>query len=332
MASPLLSQAPELLTRPQATILACCKKCFPPISLPVIFFALIIGLGTTLLHHPASNRSTPISWSDALFTSTSAVCVTGLTVVDTGSYFTRFGKNMILGLIQIGRLGIMTFSSLAFYLWRRRVSITDQIAVGQSLIAGQSMSLIRFLKGMLIWTLSIELVGAAFIDLVAPKGVTPYAAIFHAISAFCNAGFSLYSDNLMGWQDAWLVNLVIMALIVAGGIGFSVLIELGIFIPAKIAHKKGRRRPSLSWQSSIVLRTTYWLIAKLRTWTSPTASVSRSSPPNTQATSSTPSSPRPTSLCARATPWSSSAPSTVWRGSTPNVTIACLATKRAWPD
>lgn len=263
MASPLISQAPELLTRPHATILAYCKKCFPPISLPVIFFALAIGLGTGLLHHQASTTSASISWSDALFTATSAVCVTGLAVVDTGSYFTRFGQNVILGLIQIGGLGIMTFSSLAFYLWRRRVSITDQIAVGQALTVGQGMNLGRFLKGMLIWTLAIEFLGAALIYLVSPDGVTAYAAIFHAISAFCNAGFSLYANNLMGWQDAWLVNLVVMVLIVAGGIGFSVLIELGVFIPAKIAHqhKKNGRRPSrLSWQSGIVLRTTFWLI------------------------------------------------------------------------
>lgn len=261
MSSPFLSQMPEAFVKHHVTILAYCKKCFPPISLPVIFFALVIGLGSALLHHPASCTATQISWSDALFTATSAVCVTGLTVVDTGSYFTRFGQNVILSLIQLGGLGIMTFTSLAFYLWRRRVSITDQIAVGQSLIAGQSMSLVRFLKGMLIWTLSIEFIGATCIYLVAPGDITAYAAIFHAISAFCNAGFSLYPANLMPWQDAWLVNLAIMALIVTGGIGFSVLIELGVFIPAKIDLMKNRRHAlRLTWQTGIVLRTTFLLI------------------------------------------------------------------------
>ncbi|MDD5759980.1 MAG: potassium transporter TrkG [Desulfobulbaceae bacterium] len=260
MTSPLLSQASETFARPRTTLLAYCKKCFPPISLPVIFFALVIGLGAILLHHPISHTTNNISWTDALFTSTSAVCVTGLTVVDTGTYFSRFGQNVILGLIQIGGLGIMTFSSVAFYLWRRRVSITDQIAVGQSLMSNLGMSLSHFLKRMLLWTLAIELLGAIALYLTVPKGISSYAAVFHAISAFCNAGFSLYADNLMGWQGAWLANLSIMGLIIAGGIGFSVLIELGTLFPAIATPLKKKRRPQLSWQSSIVLRTTVWLI------------------------------------------------------------------------
>lgn len=260
MASPLLSQLTTPEVKPYTRLLAACKKCFPPISLPVLFFALVIGLGTTLLHHPISIAATPISWSDALFTATSAVCVTGLTVVDTGTFFTRFGQSVILTLIQIGGLGIMTFTSVAFFLWRRRVSITDQIAVGQSLMSNQGMNLMQFLKGMLIWTFGIELLGALLIYLTAPAAITPYGAFFHAISAFCNAGFSLFADNLISWQSAWLVNLTIMALIVAGGLGFSVLIELGHLLPASFAPHKKTRPLRLTWQSRIVLRTTVWLI------------------------------------------------------------------------
>ncbi|MDP2104685.1 MAG: potassium transporter TrkG, partial [Desulfobulbaceae bacterium] len=217
MASPLLSHLSTQNINPYARALATCKKCFPPISLPVLFFALVIGIGSALLHHPISIAATHLSWTDALFTATSAVCVTGLTVVDTGTYFTRFGQTVILTLIQIGGLGIMTFTSVAFFLWRRRVSITDQIAVGQSLMSNQGMGLMLFLRGMLIWTFGIELVGALMIYLTAPGGITPYAAIFHAISAFCNAGFSLFTDNLISWQKSWLVNLAIMFLIIAGG-------------------------------------------------------------------------------------------------------------------
>jgi len=250
-----------MFARPQTTILAYLKRCFPPISLPVLFFAMSIALGAALLHHPASIATKRISWTDALFTSTSAVCVTGLAVVDTGTRFSAFGQNVILGLIQIGGLGIMTFTSIAFYLWRRRVSITDQIAVGQSLMSNLGMNLGLFLKRMLLWTFAIELAGTVAIYCTAPAAITPYAALFHAVSAFCNAGFSLYPDNLMGWQGAWLVNLSVMGLIVAGGIGFSVLIELGALFPAAISSQHKKRRPRLSWQSGIVLRTTVWLIA-----------------------------------------------------------------------
>lgn len=260
MSSPLLTQTPLTFAKPRPTILATCKKCFPPISLPVIFFALIIGLGATLLHQPASLTNTRISWTDALFTSTSAVCVTGLIVVDTGTYFSRYGQNVILALIQIGGLGIMSFTSVAFFLWRRRVSITDQIAVGQSLMTNQRLGLIPFLQRMLLWTFAIELLGATAIYLSAPNGSSAYAALFHAISAFCNAGFSLYPDNLIGWQGAWLVNLSVMGLIIAGGIGFAVLIELGSLAPTWIAPRPKRRRPRLSWQTGIVLRATAWLI------------------------------------------------------------------------
>lgn len=260
MASPLLSHLSTPEVKPYARLLAGCKKCFPPISLPVLFFALVIGLGTALLHHPISITTTPISWTDALFTATSAVCVTGLTTVDTGTCFTRFGQSVILTLIQIGGLGIMTFTSVAFFLWRRRVSITDQIAVGQSLMSNQGTNLMQFLKAMLIWTFSIELLGALLIYLTAPAAITPFAAIFHAISAFCNAGFSLFADNLISWQKSWLVNLAIMALIIAGGLGFSVLIELGALLPAKLKAQKKARPVRLHWQTSIVIRTSAWLI------------------------------------------------------------------------
>lgn len=243
-----------------AKALAACKKCFPPISLPVLFFALVIGMGTTLLHHPISIAATRISWSDALFTATSAVCVTGLTVVDTGTYFTRFGQTVILTLIQIGGLGIMTFTSVAFFLWRRRVSITDQIAVGQSLMSNQGMNLMLFLRGMLIWTFGIELLGALLIYFTAPDAITPFGAIFHSISAFCNAGFSLFADNLISWQKSWLVNLTIMTLIIAGGLGFSVLIELGSFLPTLLSAPKKARPVRLNWQTGIVIRTSGWLI------------------------------------------------------------------------
>ena len=238
------------------------SRILPPIFLPVIFFALVILTGTILLHHPISLTAARISWTDALFTATSAVCVTGLTVVDTGSYFTNFGQTVILVLIQLGGLGIMTFTSLAFYLVRQRVSLTDKIAVGQSLLPHNRFELGDFLKAMLLGTLILEGTGSLLLYLFAPSGFTPFSAVFHAVSAFCNAGFSLNSDSLIGFRNNWPVNLIIMFLIICGGLGFSVLLEARSLISLKFqaaGHLKGHKQP-LSWYASVVLKTAAFLI------------------------------------------------------------------------
>jgi len=117
------------------------KHPISPFSLPIIFFAGVIGTGTLLLHAPFSASDHAISWIDALFTATSATCVTGLVVVDTGTFFSFAGQAVILGLIQAGGLGIMTFTGLAFYLLRHKVSLTDRIAVGKNLLHDPSFHL-----------------------------------------------------------------------------------------------------------------------------------------------------------------------------------------------
>lgn len=230
-----------------------------PFALPIIFFGLVIVLGTMLLHSRFSVEE-HISWVDALFTATSATCVTGLIVVDTGSFFTRFGQAVILCLIQVGGLGIMSITGLAFYLLRSRVSLTDRLAVGQSLLHDPNFHLGQFLARMVVWTMLIEAAGACALFILDPAGFTPFSAMFHAVSAFCNAGFSLYLDNLTAWQSNWGVNLVFILLIVLGGIGFSVLIELhSLFF---VRRGKNGKRPCrrLSWYSQIVIRTTLALI------------------------------------------------------------------------
>ena len=163
--------------------------------------------GAVLLHSPWSCQGGRVSFLDALFTATSAVCVTGLTVVDTGSTYSRTGQTIILLLIQTGGLGIMSFSSLALYLWKKKISLTDKIAVGQSLLNNASFHLGRFLVQIAAVTLLIELFGALLLFFSDPQGFPPFSALFHAVSAFCNAGFSLNSDNLMRWQGSWAVNL-----------------------------------------------------------------------------------------------------------------------------
>jgi len=236
------------------------KKRFtlPVIWLPIIFFGLVIMIGAIALHQPQCCRpGKEVSLLDALFTATSATCVTGLTVVDTGTSFNLLGQSVILILIQLGGLGIMTFSALAFYLWRHKVSMTDRIVIGQGLLHDKSFHLGHFLVQIVLWTFSIEIAGAFLLYVRSPVSFHPFSALFHAVSAFCNAGFGLFSDNLMAWRSDFVVNIVIMALIILGGIGFSVLVELGSW-----TGKHLRRQPvrPITWYCRVVMKTSLILI------------------------------------------------------------------------
>ncbi|WP_461834753.1 TrkH family potassium uptake protein [Desulfothermus sp.] len=227
-----------------------------PYAYPMIFFALVIFVGAFLLHMDFSLAKGPISWVDALFTATSATCVTGLIVVDTGTFFTRIGQIIILSLIQIGGLGIMTITSLIFYLWSRRISLTDRIAVGQGLLHDPTFSLGSFLIKVAVMTFVIEGMGSILLYLYLGGKIDYFSALFHSISAFCNAGFSLYSDSLVQFRsDVWL-NFIIMSLIILGGLGFSVLQELYNYIPLRLKGERIR----LSWHTQVVLSTTFFLI------------------------------------------------------------------------
>ncbi len=229
-----------------------------PIVLPIFFFMFVILLGSIALHGTAKDNMEALSWTDAVFTATSAACVTGLTVVDTGSYFTTFGQWVIMLLIQIGGLGIMTFTSISIYLWRRKTTITDRIAVGQVLLHDARFNLGRFLIDIVKWTFLIEAVGAILLYLMEPRAFTPMSAVFHSVSAFCNAGFSLFTDSLNDWKGEWGINMVFMVLIILGGIGFSVFIESKEFVTGLVRRSTGRKR--LSWYALIVLKTSLFLI------------------------------------------------------------------------
>lgn len=229
-----------------------------PYTLPILSFALAIAAGTVVLHHPASLAQGPASWVDALFTATSATCVTGLVVADTGTFYTRFGQDVILGLIQLGGLGVMTYTSLVLYLWRRKVSVTDRVAVGQSLLHDPSFGLGRFLVRAVAMVLAIELAGAAGLFLATGGRMSPYSAMFHAVSAFCNAGFSLYADSIVAWSGDWAVNAIIMALIVLGGLGFSVLLELCEAVAGRRRTLSGQ--PLFTWHTHMVLKTSGFLV------------------------------------------------------------------------
>lgn len=194
----------------------------------VLSFILVICAGAGLLLLP---RATPagISMTDAFFTSTSAVCVTGLIVRDTGTQFTPFGQNIILLLIQIGGLGIMTFTSFFTYFFQRNTSFNDQLVLKYLTNSDTLGDVLGALRRILILTFSIELMGAVLIySQLGPEVANPiYFSIFHSVSAFCNAGFSTLPDTLAtgAFASYYSIHWVIAALFIVGGLGFPILLD-----------------------------------------------------------------------------------------------------------
>lgn len=236
------------------------KASIHPLLFPILFFGIAIFSGALLLLADGFVTGERISIINAFFTATSATCVTGLTVVDTGTAFSRFGQGVILFLIQIGGLGVMTLASLGLYLVRQRVSLTDRLAVGQNLLHDPGFSLGRFLISIVLLTLFIETLGARLLYTSLSETISPFSSVFHAVSAFCNAGFSLNADSLVRWQGMWGVNAIFMILIIAGGIGFSVMVETLQWLWSRLPWKIKRNRLRLSWYSRVVLTTSVTLI------------------------------------------------------------------------
>lgn len=195
-------------------------------------FLCLIVLGTCLLMLPFSARSgQTTSVGDALFTATSATCVTGLVRVDTWSHWSLFGQIVILLLIQTGGLGFMTISVLFSIVMKRKIGLRERGLISESVNAIQVGGIIHLVKKILLGTVLVEGIGAALLsirfcgELGLVRGI--YYGIFHAISAFCNAGFDLMGyqgeySSLINYSGDWLVNLTVIALIVIGGIGFIV--------------------------------------------------------------------------------------------------------------
>ena len=168
------------------------RRLFSPVTWPVISFLVAIVLGALALALPFSHADgAHLDWLDALFLSTSAVCVTGLSTVDISAVLSPAGQAVLLLLIQTGGLGVMTYTSLAFLLWRRQVPFTSREAVSQALLGG-SFDLPAFLRQVTGIVLGIELLAALALYLHDPVFFTPFRALFHAVSAFCNAGFALH--------------------------------------------------------------------------------------------------------------------------------------------
>jgi trk system potassium uptake protein TrkH len=224
-------------------------------------FAGAILVGTALLRLPLAAGAGAVSLLEAFFTATSAVCVTGLTVVDTGTRFSPAGQAIILALIQAGGLGIMTYAVFVSLLLGRDVSFTDRRVIQDSLHHSPTPELVRLVRHVLVFTAGAEALGAALLGLSfgrhLPPGQAAWQGVFHAVSAFCNAGFSLQPDNLVRWRADVLVNAVVTGLILVGGLGFLVNMELREQVEASLRR---RRRPPLSLHARLVLVVTAVLL------------------------------------------------------------------------
>ena len=231
-----------------------------PSQLILLSFAAIILFGAFLLMLPISYTHKPVGFIEALFTTTSATCVTGLSVFDIGTRLSLFGQLVVLGLIQAGGLGIMTFSTFFIYLLSQRLSIRNREIVLQSLSQHPVKDMGALLLSVFGVTIFIEAIGAIFLfNAFAkdyPLGHAAYLAIFHSVSAFCNAGFSLFPDNLMKYYDDSIVSLTISALLVMGGLGFIVIFDVYRTLRSRIQGKQS----AFNFHSRLVLRTTLWLI------------------------------------------------------------------------
>ncbi len=229
-----------------------------PATLILLSFILVIFAGTGLLKIPLCTDQ-GISWIDAFFTATSAVCVTGLAVVDTGSSFTVVGQSVILMLIQVGGLGIMTISVALFHWMGKRIPFHQRMAMQELFSSKPREDIFRLIKSIIFLTLCVEFAGAVFLTLHWVRefgfGRAVFQAVFHSVSAFCNAGFALFPDSLMKYSNSYLLNTVICCLIIIGGIGFPVLYDLQCWL--KVRKIKQYR---LTVQTRIVLLTTLILI------------------------------------------------------------------------
>ena len=203
-------------------------KKMPPSRILLIFFLGAIFIGSLLLMMPgATNDGNEISYLTSVFTITSAISVTGLSLVDVSRVFTPFGKAIILIFIQLGGLGIMTFSSLIFLLIGKRITYHERKILKEDLNAENTGEVTDLIRRIVRIVLLIEFSGAVLLTLgfmrTMPLKKAMIYGVFHSVSAFCNAGFSLFSDGLMGYSENIIVNMTVAGLIILGGIGFAVI-------------------------------------------------------------------------------------------------------------
>ncbi len=226
-------------------------------------FLVLITVGTGLLMLPFATASG--EWNNplvALFTATSAVCVTGLIVVDTGSYFSTAGEGIILGLIQVGGLGYMTATTFLLLLLGRRLGLRERLALQQSMDKAELSGGRSLVISIITMTLTFELTGMFCLYPVFSQdygaGYGLWLAVFHSISAFNNAGFSLFEDSLVQYAFHPWINVVITGLVILGGLGYQVIMEIFVWIRDRIRRR--RERPVFSLNFKIATSTTIALL------------------------------------------------------------------------
>lgn len=234
-------------------------KRLSPAQIVSLSFAIGILIGGLILALPVSHApGQNVSFLDALFTATSALCVTGLTVADTGTVFSRFGQVVIMVLIQVGGFGVITLGTLVALLSGRRIGFRERMNLQTQFNSMQVGGVVKLIKRMFILVVGIEVVGAVvlYTRFASREGVWEGAfhALFHSISAFNNAGFGLYPDNLMPYVYDPVVNFAVMGLIVLGGLGFIVVFDVLSYL-----RRRNGRKPLLL-HSKITLVTSGFLI------------------------------------------------------------------------
>jgi len=241
-------------------------KALKPAHIIILSFLSAITVGTILLSMPGVTASgQAMGLVDTLFTATSATCVTGLIVQDTATYFSPFGKIVILMLIQIGGLGIMTLSTTFAVLLGRKLTLRENVVIQSALDHHKVEGLPRLIKYILLITFGTEFIGAALLytrwSMLGrwEPAERLFNAVFHAVSAFCNAGFSLFSTSFTQFRGDAYLNVIMMGLIFIGGIGFIVLLDIRKLIFAGLKTKNPAAR-KLSLQSKIVLSVSVALI------------------------------------------------------------------------
>ncbi|MGJ3249289.1 MAG: TrkH family potassium uptake protein [Elainellaceae cyanobacterium] len=239
-------------------------------------FLTVIAFGTLLLMLPISTAEG--IWNDpitALFTATSAVCVTGLIVVDTGTYHSLFGEVVILLLIQVGGLGYMTATTFLLILLGRRFGLREKIAIQKSLDIPGLSSAVQLVRSIIAMTLIFEITGILCLMPIFAADFGPiyglWLSIFHSVSAFNNAGFSLFEDSLTRYNTSLPMNLIIPALVILGGIGYQVIMEVYLWLSDRLLNKPERIDFSLNFKIAtsttvllLVLGTIAFLSAEYR--------------------------------------------------------------------
>lgn len=235
----------------------------PAILFPASFLVLIATSACLLKLPAATPADQPISWIDSIFTATSAVCVTGLAVRDTGTQFTLFGQAVVLGSIQLGGLGVMIFGSTLALLFGARLSFKEHMTLSHALDEYPAHRIARFAWFIVLTTLILEAIGVLILYFSWPddqltNGSRLWYSMFHSISAFCNAGFDITSESMIGVRSHPAAYFGIMPMIILGGLGFLVLEDMYRQMRDKLYRKRDRIR--LTTHSKIIIATTAILL------------------------------------------------------------------------